>query len=71
MAGAAWGAWACYGLLTQATVALLPLVLVFMLFFTLIAVAGVLLLRNHRWGVPLSLFVQGVQVPIFMSPGAA
>jgi len=42
-----------------------------MLFFTLIAVAGVLLLRNHRWGVPLSLFVQGVQVPIFMSPGAA
>ena len=41
----------------------------FTLFFTLLGVAGVLLVRNRPWGVPLSLLVQGMQVPVFLSSG--
>jgi hypothetical protein len=45
------------------------LAVAFTLFFTLLGVAGILLVRNHRWGLPLSLLVQGMQIPIFLSPG--
>jgi hypothetical protein len=65
IAGAAWGTPASYALFTEVS----ALAIAFALFFTLIGVAGVLLLRNHAWGVPLSLVAQGMQVPVFLSPG--
>ena len=60
-----------YTFLVQPHGQLGALLAAFCLFFTLIGVAGVLLLRNHRWGVPLSLIAQGVQIPVFLSPGAS
>jgi DMSO/TMAO reductase YedYZ heme-binding membrane subunit len=69
IAGAAWGASISYGLYRQVHGTLIILAGAFTLFFTLIGAAGVLLLRNHRWGVPLSLVSQGIQIPVLMSPG--
>jgi hypothetical protein len=71
IAGAAWGASLSYSLYAQigAGVVVLVLAIAFTLFFTLIGLAGVLLLRNHRWGVPLSLVAQGIQLPVFLSSG--
>ena len=67
--GASFGALIAYQLFGQ-VVAVLPLLAVgFILFFTLIGLAGILLVRNHPWGVPLSLIMQGMQVPVFLSPG--
>ena len=71
IAGAAWGAPATYTFLTHPSGELGLLAAAFSLFFTLIGLAGILLLRNHRWGVPLSLIVQGMQVPVLLSPGAS
>jgi hypothetical protein len=71
IAGAAWGAPATYAFLTHPTGPLGLVFAAFSLFFTLIGLAGILLLRNHRWGVPLSLIVQGMQLPVLLSPGAS
>ena len=66
--GASLGALFSYQILQLA--AMLPwLALAFVLFFTLLGVAGIFLVRNHRWGLPLSLLVQGMQIPVFLSPG--
>jgi hypothetical protein len=71
IAGAAWGAPATYIFLTHPTGQVGGLFAAFSLFFTLIGLAGILLLRNHPWGVPLSLIVQGMQLPVILSPGAS
>jgi hypothetical protein len=71
IAGAAWGAPATYAFLTHPTGGLGVLFAAFTLFFTLIGLAGILLLRNHRWGIPLSLIAQGMQLPVLLSPGAS
>jgi len=71
MAGAAWGALLSYSLFSQMVPGLFGVAFAFTSFFTLIGVAGVLLLRNHRLGVPLSLVVQGMQVPVLLSSGAS
>ena len=67
--GASLGALFSYQMFQQLATALPWLALAFILFFTLIGVGGILLVRNHRWGLPLSLIVQGMQVPVFLSPG--
>jgi hypothetical protein len=69
IAGAAWGTPASCALFSEARGGLVALGIAFALFFTVIGLAGVLLLRNHAWGVPLSLCAQGMQLPVFLSPG--
>src|SRR5215467_6533843 len=67
--GASLGALVTYRIFPQLASAVPWLALAFVLFFTLIGVAGILLIRNHRWGLPLSLLMQGMQIPVFLSPG--
>jgi hypothetical protein len=69
IAGAAWGTPASYALFSQARAGLGAIAIAFALFFTLVGLAGVFLLRNHPWGVPLSLCAQGMQLPVFLTPG--
>jgi hypothetical protein len=67
--GASLGALVAYQIFPQLAAVLLPLAVAFILFFTLIGLAGILLVRNHPWGLPLSLLAQGIQIPVFLSPG--
>ena len=67
--GASLGALVAYQVILLVASSLPMLALAFTLFFTLLGGACVLLVRNHRLGLPLSLIVQGMQIPIYLSPG--